>query len=66
VQGKVAVVGRALSGAVAWGMLVAWSFDASLARGIVIGLWTWAPAIVFSVRWRDDESVEPPRHVLGL
>jgi hypothetical protein len=66
VRGKVEAVGRALTGAVAWGALVAWSFDASLARGVFIGLWTWAPAIVFSVRWRETRADEPPRHVLGF
>jgi hypothetical protein len=59
-------VTRALSGAIAWGVLVAWSFDASLARGVTIGLWTWAPAIVLSVRWRDMPADDPPLHTLGL
>ncbi len=66
VRGKCRAVTRALSGAVAWGVLVAWSFDASLARGALIGLWTWAPAIVLSVHWRDVPVDDPPRHALGL
>jgi hypothetical protein len=66
VRGKFGAVGRALTGAVAWGVLVAWSFDASLTRGVVIGLWTWAPAIVFSVRWREVPVDEPPLSALGL
>jgi len=46
------VVAWALAAAVAWGMLLAWWYEASLVRGALVGLWAWGPAIVLSVHWR--------------
>jgi hypothetical protein len=47
------VIARALGAAVVWGMALAWLYDASLARGALLGLWAWGPAIILSARWRE-------------
>jgi hypothetical protein len=66
VGGKLGVVvARALAGAVAWGVLLAWCYDASLARGALVGLWAWGPAIVLSARWRDAPTDDVPIDAFG-
>jgi hypothetical protein len=54
------VVARALGAAMLWGMLLAWWYDASLLRGVLVGLWAWGPAIILSTRWRDTQVDEHP------
>jgi hypothetical protein len=63
--GRVGVVARALVAAMAWGVLLAWWYDASLARGALVGLWAWGPAIVFSVRWRVVPVDDTPLDAFG-
>jgi hypothetical protein len=59
------VVVRALTGAAAWGALIAWWYDVSLLRGAIVGLWAWGPAILLSVRWRDVAADDTPLDAFG-
>jgi hypothetical protein len=65
VGGPLGVVTRALGGAVVWGVLLAWWFDASLVRGALVGLWAWGPAILLSARWRDAPVDDTPLDAFG-
>jgi hypothetical protein len=59
------VVARALVAAAVWGLLLAWFYDASPARGVLVGLWAWGPAIVLSARWRDAPIDDAPLDAFG-
>jgi hypothetical protein len=48
-----------------WGLLLAWFYDASPARGVLVGLWAWGPAIVLSARWRDAPIDDAPLDAFG-
>jgi uncharacterized RDD family membrane protein YckC len=52
-------VARGLLGAIAWGVLLAYVYHASLVHGALVGLFAWGPAIVFSARWRDAPHDAP-------
>lgn len=51
---------RALSsgvvGGVLWGVVLAWWYDAPLARGVSVGLRVWVPILLVSLRWRSTEA----------
>jgi hypothetical protein len=59
------VIARALSGAAAWGILLAWWYDAPLVHGATVGLWSWGPAIILSARWRDTPIEDTPLDAFG-
>ena len=59
------MVARALGGAIVWGILLAWVYDAPLARGALLGLWAWGPAIILSVRWREGQLDDTPIDAFG-
>jgi len=65
VAGRVKVVARALGAATAWGVGLAWWFDASLVNGALLGLWSWGPAIILSFRWRDLPVDDRPLDAFG-
>jgi hypothetical protein len=50
--GRLGAISRALAGAILWGIVVAWWYDAPLLRGAWVGFWSWGPAILLSFRWR--------------
>ena len=58
--GRLGAITRAVAGALAWGVLVAWWCGAPLLRGAWLGVQAWAPAILLSVRWRDPAPEETP------
>jgi hypothetical protein len=60
------MVARALGAAMAWGVLLAWWYDAPLLHGLLVGLWAWGPGIVLSARWRDTRAEDTPIERLYL